>query len=201
MSENGSNASMTSRKSNKTLLKRLGSPRTANEAAKNFQSLPTKLNVQPNASHQDATVRSKDPDGLPPIVPSQRQATQSSFHPSKDTALHGMDGGNGTPDPHPGAQGGNINLCDDASNASGGSRSSFEQQIIQKLADSQIELAKSSQGNLRLQQKMQSVLAKSNQENFKLQQKTLEAIVVGQNLPLVTLKKFNRDPSKFPAFI
>ena len=170
-------------------MKRLGSPCTANEAAENFRSLTTKLNDQPNTSHQDATVGNKGLGGLPPVAPDKGQARMAGCH-------------------HPNAQGGNVNMCDDASNASGDSRSSIEQQIMQKLADSQIELAKSSQENFKLQQKMQEELArsnqelaKSNQENFKLQQKTLEAIAVGQDLPLVTLKKFNGDPSKFPAFM
>ena len=44
-------------------------------------------------------------------------------------------------------------------------------------------------------------LARSNRENFELQWKALEAIAVSQDLPLVTLKKFNGDPSRFPAFM
>ena len=199
---------MTSRKLNRILLKRLGGPCTANEAAENFRSLSTKLNDQLNTSHQDATVGDRGLDGLPPVA---------ELRLSRDTALHdGDEGNNDQPNTshqdatvgnkglgglppvapgkgqarmagchHPNAQGGNVDLCDDASNASGGSRSSIEQQIMQKLADSQIELAKSSQENFKLQQKMQEELeksnqelAKSNQENFKLQQKTLEAIAV-----------------------
>ena len=134
---------MTSKKSNRTLLKQLGGPCTSNEAAENFWSLSTKPDNWLNAPCQDATVSDKGFGGLPPVV---------ELRLGGDLALYDRDEGNETAGcHHPNAQGGNINLCDDASNASGGSCSSFEQQIIQKLADLQIELVKSNQENFSLQ--------------------------------------------------
>ena len=76
--------------------------------------------------------------------------------------------------------------CDVVSLASENSRSSADQHIIQKLADSHAELTKFSQ------------------ENFKLQQrtnKTMEAMVANQDLPSLTMEKFNGDPASFPGFV
>jgi hypothetical protein len=65
------------------------------------------------------------------------------------------------------------------------SRLSIDQEIIKKLADSQAELASFSKENLKLQRRTNC---------------TMEAMVVSQDLPSLTIEKFSGDPAAFLGF-
>ena len=179
MSDHGSQQSISSKKSHRSLLKKLGTPRTANEAAKNFQ----KMSSAPAPVELAAAVSTRPKK----IIQSQQPIASLTAIISTT-----MDTGIGTPQVSANAndstqvESNHINEVrpQDAVSITG-SRSSIDQEIIQKLADSQAELASFSK------------------ENFKLQQRTnrtMEAMVVSQDLPSLTIEKFSGDPASFPGF-